>query len=458
MIYWILGLAAVMRLVHLFNGKHFIVSPDSYYFHRLAEQIAAGESVEGRSSGIAYLISLSPWWGSIFWPVFFGVLSTALFYMVVEKMYSKRVAIAAAFCFAIAFPGVFQQAAGAVDRDCLHLLLLGVCTFGLYFLYDRPKTVILIITACLALMWYEWGHIAIATLVIGGVAVPFLAADALWFTRSWRKALPYLVIALGGMGAVAFAGITQRFSSLGGISELAPLDGREFLAYLALIPAFIVGALCLAKRRKFSRADLFVVCWIVGTLALGLLSRRLWVFSVPAYSLLGGIGIAWVWKKRLLPKWALAALCVVMVGFSGYYAYHIDMGDPRTSATVEFQDCMKWIRENTAADAQILAWWDFGYMIEDLSGREAAMDNGSHAKSKMRVTWEALQGDDMDDTAVLTALRRTHSDYLLVYQGYPPPVSNGSFIERVFEPCDCAIGRNLKVVYKSEHIRLVKWK
>jgi hypothetical protein len=180
------------------------------------------------------------------------------------------------------------------------------------------------------------------------------------------------------------------------------------------------------------------------------------MFSVPAYCILAGIGISWVWKKRLVPRVALAVLVVLMVGFSGYYAFHLDMGDPRVAATGEFQEAMEWLRENSTEDERVLAWWDWGYMIEDLAGRPVAMNNGSHTESRMQATWYALQGDVASDEAVVRAMRQTKSTYLLVYHGYPPPLSRDAFCNRVFAECDCAIGPNLIRAFHSEHVAIVK--
>jgi asparagine N-glycosylation enzyme membrane subunit Stt3 len=303
-------------------------------------------------------------------------------------------------------------------------------------------------------MAVEWDQVTIAAVVVGGVSIVFLAIDGMLYSKSAKVLAPMVVFAFLLVIVVAFSVQAGRWSHISkGISEMAPIDGREYLAYLALIPAMILGVLALAKRKHFRRADAFLVCWIGVTLVLGLVSRRLWVFSVPAYCVLSGIGIGWIWKRHLLPKWAVAGILAILVGFSGYYAYHIDMGDPRTSATPEMQQACQWIRENSADNATVLAWWDWGYMIEDLSEREAAMDNGSHAKGRLDHTWLAMQGfGDDEDYAVEVAMRRTGSDYLLVYRDFPAGINERSFCNRVFEG---QTGGHVEVVYRTDRVAIV---
>ena len=46
-------------------------------------------------------------------------------------------------------------------------------------------------------------------------------------------------------------------------------------------------------------------------------------------------------------------------------------------STNDWPDAMQWLRENTAEDAVIASWWDYGYWITTLSERATLADNAT---------------------------------------------------------------------------------
>ena len=455
MIWLILLLSAGMRLLHLANGRYFVISPDSYYFHAQAEKLAAGGSVAGQGSGIVFPIAWlgNVTFGSIVIPVALGVLSTGLLYLAVKKLYSKRIALCSAFCFAIALPAIFFQCAGYVDRDCLHLLLISACLFAVYYYNVRPLVSGLLIAGCMGLMWYEWGSPIIAVALVSLTGVPFLVGDAIWFTRSWKKAaipLGLLLVGIAVMGTQA-AHIALRVHARGGtVGELVPIDGREILTFTVLIPAAFVGLLGISKR-KLKRPDLFILTWIAMSFIGGLFAVRLWQFCIPAVCILAGIGLAWIWKRRLIPKMALAALVLLMIGFGGYYAYNVDLGDPRTSATAEFQQAMEWLKDNSEQGDKVLSYWDWGYMIEDLSDRETVMDNGGH-----KIATEEMLDEGLESTTgsylMVKAMNETAARFLVLYKDWPKNDDEMAFVNRAFAG---DIGPQLEVAYRTENVLII---
>jgi len=396
----------------------------------------------------------------------------AMIYLAVKRMYGPRTAICALLAFAVAFPAVFFGAAGNIDRDCLHLFLIPLCIFAVYFM--RSHTLVwgaMVVLSCVVL-WYEWGFYGPLTVVL--YCLPFVVVTSgrsLWKTglESWQQIVLTCGIAAGGLLAVFYwqsiSGVVEGFQGTS-IAEMQRLDGRELLAYLMLIPFMIVGILVLFRRkarRHLARADMFVVLWLVTSVMLGLAFSRWYLWGIPAFCILAGIGLAWVWKKRLMPKIALATLVAIVVLFSGYYAWNVDLQDPRVSATREYQDAMLWLKQNSQEGDVVLAWWDWGYMIENLSGRDTVMNNGHWEQHNIVLLSKALWS--ADDGRAAQWMIRTGANWLVLYQDFPPldhaarmafgaipsdQDRQASLAERAFDP-DYSSSR-LPVVYRSPNI------
>jgi len=74
----------------------------------------------------------------------------------------------------------------------------------------------------------------------------------------------------------------------------------------------------------------------------------------------------------------IVILCIFML------PTYIGMGKSDFSTPPQkWHEACQWIKNNTPQDALIIAWWDYGYWIEYLAGREAYIDGG---QNKQRVT------------------------------------------------------------------------
>ena len=50
----------------------------------------------------------------------------------------------------------------------------------------------------------------------------------------------------------------------------------------------------------------------------------------------------------------------------------------------DFREAYYWLRQNTAEDAVILSWWDYGYQIAGMADRPTLVDNNTWNNSKQR--------------------------------------------------------------------------
>lgn len=157
---FICGLAFAYRCLHLLKADHYyIISPDSYFFHFMADLVASGDKYYYPTqfnvvlpywlhSGLAYPLGLlakvislasgvAPHDAVAFvakvLPPTIAVVTIIILWLVVSRMYGRAVAHLSAFAFSVAVVPVFFGAAGYLDRDGISwmLVLMGVSAFYL---------------------------------------------------------------------------------------------------------------------------------------------------------------------------------------------------------------------------------------------------------------------------------------------------------------------------------------
>ena len=210
-------LAIVYRCLHLLQGDYyFILSPDSHFFHRMAELIASGDRLYyptqnvvlpfWQRSGLAYPIGLlakalafvtgmaSPDavnFVSKCLPPAIGVITIVVLWLVVSKMYRRMVAHLAAFAWAVAIVPLFFGAAGYVDRDGISLLLTVAAVSVFYLMKDfhLKKGGLdfgwIICGACVlvfeAVLFVEW--ISLGPIILLVILVAYVVGEIL--TKVW---------------------------------------------------------------------------------------------------------------------------------------------------------------------------------------------------------------------------------------------------------------------------------
>jgi len=215
--HWVLlalicGLAFAYRCLHLLKpDHHYIISPDSYYFHFMADLVASGEKYQYPTqfnmvlpywlySGLTYPVGLvakvvalvsglAPHDAVAFvakvLPPTIAVITIIVLWLVVSKMYGRGVAHLSAFAWAVALVPVLYGAAGYLDRDGVSLLLVVVGVSVFYLMRDfRLKKggldfgwVICGASVLLfeALLFIEWGFLG--PLILLAVLVAFVIGE-----------------------------------------------------------------------------------------------------------------------------------------------------------------------------------------------------------------------------------------------------------------------------------------
>lgn len=80
----------------------------------------------------------------------------------------------------------------------------------------------------------------------------------------------------------------------------------------------------------------------------------------------------------------------------------------------DFREAYYWLRQNTAEDAKILSWWDYGYQITGMSNRTVLVDNNTWNNTHIATVGKVMS---CDEETAYPVMRKHDVDYLLVIFG-----------------------------------------
>ncbi|KAJ2559005.1 oligosaccharyl transferase stt3 subunit [Coemansia sp. RSA 1933] len=80
----------------------------------------------------------------------------------------------------------------------------------------------------------------------------------------------------------------------------------------------------------------------------------------------------------------------------------------------DFREAYYWLRKNTATDAKVLSWWDYGYQLAGMADRVTLVDNNTWNNTHIATVGRIMASDE--DTAY-ELVRKHDVDYVLVVFG-----------------------------------------
>jgi len=80
----------------------------------------------------------------------------------------------------------------------------------------------------------------------------------------------------------------------------------------------------------------------------------------------------------------------------------------------DFREAYFWLSQNTADDARVMSWWDYGYQIAGMANRTTLVDNNTWNNSHIALVGKAMSSNESAAYEIMTAL---DVDYVLVIFG-----------------------------------------
>lgn len=80
----------------------------------------------------------------------------------------------------------------------------------------------------------------------------------------------------------------------------------------------------------------------------------------------------------------------------------------------DFREAYFWLSQNTADDARVMSWWDYGYQIAGMANRTTLVDNNTWNNSHIALVGKAMSSNESAAYEIMTDL---DVDYVLVIFG-----------------------------------------
>lgn len=322
-----------------------------------------------------------------------------------------------------------------------------------------------------------WMNYTIIALGVGSLALGAVELWAKWCRRLARPRLPFLggLLAAGtvslSLAAVLVPGFRHTakniasalmpylFGVSGAINELQPLlfeQGRFTLMpalhqfygayFLALIGLFVLAESAL-KRSDSGRA---LICfWGLTTFVLAMGQLRMTYYYAIAVALLSGYAADSLLAAGRKTAWLTACCLGIFVFAPNLYA--AVNGDPSDSIGVppDWKETLAWMRASTPepfgdpaffyaryrpeqygpgyryppSAYSVMAWWDYGYWIEDLA-RRIPVTNPTQANAKVAADFFLSQSEK----EAVPLLKKWRTRYVVVDERLPLWPATGSWL------------------------------
>lgn len=80
----------------------------------------------------------------------------------------------------------------------------------------------------------------------------------------------------------------------------------------------------------------------------------------------------------------------------------------------DFREAYYWLRQNTASDAKVMSWWDYGYQISGMADRPTLVDNNTWNNTHIATVGKAMCSNEERSYPIL---KQHDVDYILVIFG-----------------------------------------
>jgi len=234
------------------------------------------------------------------------------------------------------------------------------------------------------------------------------------------------------------------------VAEHSPTMWMSYFRDLNMLIIFVPIGFYYALVHKLTHGTLFVAMYAVFTVYFSCVMNRLMLVLAPAVCILAAIAVSHLVGKsakaiRLKfiaspsskPKRRLpidqSLLLILLVTFClKTYIFHStdvtarwysspsfisDFGKQKHGDRViidDFRETYYWLKQNTASDAKILAWWDYGYQIAGMSNRTVIVDNNTWNNTHIATVGKVLISDEDEGYEVA---KKLDANYVMVHFG-----------------------------------------
>ena len=181
------------------------------------------------------------------------------------------------------------------------------------------------------------------------------------------------------------------------ISASSILNGTNFFSKAVFLICFLVFIIItvysyVKSDWKIPIRYIIIAAWMIPMLIAVRGAIRLFFAIVPFVSFIAIWGIFDIYKysrktkeeitKMLIYLLVIVAIIGMIITIVNFTKANVQQSKYYTpSASADWQNSMKWVRENTGEKDVFLHWWDYGYWVQTLGERPTFSDGGHVATS-----------------------------------------------------------------------------
>lgn len=389
----------------------------TYYFWIKA--LKTGSALWGGLTALSYFYMVSAWGGYAF---ITNMIPLHVFILLLMGRYHPRIYVAYCSWYAIgtlaSMQVPFVNFMPVLTSE--HMSSLGI--FGLLQLIAFASYIRSYITRKQFFTIVVSSSVVIVTVAaVGLVTLTYLEIIAPWTGRFYS------------LWDTAYAKI--HIPIIASVSEHQPTAWTSFFFDTSfLVWLFPVGVYM--SIQELRDEHVFIITYaILGAYFAGVMVRLMLVLT-PLMCVCGGMAVSQIleiysnskgpgsWSGRL-------AVLVPFVGYLIMFVLHCDYVTqsvysspsvvlaaqrPDGSPLIidDFREAYYWLRMNTADDAKVMSWWDYGYQIGGMADRTTLVDNNTWNNTHIATVGKAMCKDE--DTAY-KILQQHDVDYVLVVFG-----------------------------------------
>ncbi|EFJ42045.1 hypothetical protein VOLCADRAFT_83836 [Volvox carteri f. nagariensis] len=124
----------------------------------------------------------------------------------------------------------------------------------------------------------------------------------------------------------------------------------------------------------------------------------------------------WILALTALAMWSFSNHCIWVTSeaYSSPSIVLISGWGPHRHVLDDFREAYYWLRHNTAPDAKVMSWWDYGYQITAMGNRTVIVDNNTWNNTHIATVGRAMASNE---TEAYKIMRQLDVDYALVIFG-----------------------------------------
>ena len=213
------------------------------------------------------------------------------------------------------------------------------------------------------------------------------------------------------------------------------LNGTSIQSIFVYVGGFVILAVSFLwmmrsnKNKEVFKDIKFEYIFVFSLIFIAIIGARSGIRLIMLMAVIAVIPISYLFVSTIINSFnqkddlkklffiALTVLLLITVPYTLFFNYKVTESSAKvmipSSYSIQWQEAMGWVRENTPKDAVFSSWWDYGYWIQTMGERATMLDGGNTISY-----WDYTFGRHVllaeDESEALELLFNHKVNYLLI--------------------------------------------